>query len=432
MAKSSHKETLSIIDNVKKKVKQSDVYKDLCKKLGVDEDVIFLVPMAFVDDLDVSARTDKGCIYFNSALKDDFNNQDHYMMHELTHWGQQCFGDKPTTGSLNSEDYLDNEFEQEGFQAQTEYLSETRDDKAAINYVEKVLDYHDVDEGDKKERRKDLLHIAYPLVVVKRAGTFKIPQGPLNTISNWIKKVATEWAIRYTSIEDAEKLKLAEHSDVTTTDNVPLPPRRTLKMPLIDFFENGYFNVDKIDIDNAIKKHKWPPFVYINLYHGREHGPFVDDGLQGQYNHNRIFLYIKLLDIKCIEDFHDQILSVNDTLYHEIQHLMQMVLHDIIGPGVGLPSKKLMKGYYGKSYLHPKYDQLDKYTRQDVDPFEFYTDLADYIKEFNRYTANLSHEAKKDFMTEFIGDSDFFSALYTHNRPMWQKAMTEFVKGTGL
>jgi len=164
MAKISHKDTLPIIDKVRDRVKDSKVYKDICKDIGVDEDIIYLVPMAFAD-LDVSARTERGCIYFNIALLEDgFGDDDHYMIHELKHWAQQCFGDGPTRGSADSEDYLDNEFEQEGFQAQTEYLSETRGDQAAEEYVEQVLDHHDVKQTDREERRKDLLNIAYQLI----------------------------------------------------------------------------------------------------------------------------------------------------------------------------------------------------------------------------------------------------------------------------
>jgi hypothetical protein len=163
MAVISHKQTLPMLQEVREKIKKSDVIADLCKEYGVDIDYIDLIPMAFTD-LDVSARTEKGCIYFNiELLQDGFENDDHYMAHEVVHHFQQCFGDGPTKGSGDSEDYLDNEYEQEGFQAQTEYLSETRDDQAAVNYVEQVLNHHDVDEQDKNKRRKDLLNIAQQL-----------------------------------------------------------------------------------------------------------------------------------------------------------------------------------------------------------------------------------------------------------------------------
>ena len=164
MADISHKETLPVLQKVREKIKESDVVADLCKEYGVGLDYIDLIPMAFVD-LEVSARTEKGCIYFNTELLDGgFESDDHYMAHEIVHHFQQCFGDGPTRGSENSEDYLDNEYEQEGFQAQTEYLSETRDDESAVDYVEQVLEHHDVNEGDKAKRRKDLLNIAQQFV----------------------------------------------------------------------------------------------------------------------------------------------------------------------------------------------------------------------------------------------------------------------------
>ncbi len=164
MAKISHKKALPILRKALEKVKKSDVVADMCKEYGVDLDYLDLIPMAFAD-LDVSARTEKGCIYFNIALLENgFGDDDHYMAHEIVHHFQQCFGDGPTKGSRDSEEYLDNEFEQEGFQAQTEYLSETRGDGVAEEYVEQVLDHHDVDGEDRDERRKDLLHIAYQLM----------------------------------------------------------------------------------------------------------------------------------------------------------------------------------------------------------------------------------------------------------------------------
>lgn len=158
--KLSHKKTLPIIDSVKKKIKKSKAYKKICKDIGADEDIIYLVPMAFAD-LDVSARTDKGCIYFNWELlhNGDFEKSDHYMIHEFKHFAQQCHGDGPTEGSSDG-DYLDNEFEQEGFQAQTEYIGETRGPEVADSYINKVMDHHSVPEVERSDRKDKLLHIA--------------------------------------------------------------------------------------------------------------------------------------------------------------------------------------------------------------------------------------------------------------------------------
>lgn len=155
----SHKELLKIIDEVRERIKSSDVLKDMCEEHDVDVDYIDLIPMAF-SDLNVSARTDKGCIYFNFKLLDDedFQSDDHYMIHEIKHHFQQCFGDGPTQGAADG-DYLDNEFEQEGFQAQTEYLSETRGDEAALEYALKVMDHHDVPEKSRRQKLKDILQL---------------------------------------------------------------------------------------------------------------------------------------------------------------------------------------------------------------------------------------------------------------------------------
>jgi len=158
--KKSHKELLSTINSVKSRVKDSKVYTDLCKEYGVEPDYIYLIPMAFID-LEVSARTEKGCIYFNHTLLEEggFEKDDHYMMHEIVHHFQQCFGDGPTKGSTD-DTYLDNEYEQEGFKAQTEYLSETRDDEAAKKYINKVLDHHEIPQKERTKRKKDLLNLA--------------------------------------------------------------------------------------------------------------------------------------------------------------------------------------------------------------------------------------------------------------------------------
>ena len=54
-----------------------------------------------------------------------------------------------------------NEFEQEGFQNQTEYISDTQGDEEAEEYVEDLLDHHDIEGKKEREKRKDqLLSIA--------------------------------------------------------------------------------------------------------------------------------------------------------------------------------------------------------------------------------------------------------------------------------
>lgn len=144
------------IDKIRKKIKKHPVVKKMFDEHDVDISEIDLLPMCFAD-LDVSARTDHGIIYFNiKLLEDGFDDDDHYAVHEITHVLQQTTGNKPTQGSADG-DYLDNKYEVEGFQNQVEYMADVKDKDTAEKYVEQVLDHHSVDEGreDKKEELMD-------------------------------------------------------------------------------------------------------------------------------------------------------------------------------------------------------------------------------------------------------------------------------------
>lgn len=159
----THKETLPLLAKAKEEWKKSETIQDMCEEYGVDVNYIDLIPMAFLDDLDVSARTDKGIIYFNSKLIDDFlENQLHYGSHELRHHFQQCFGDGPTE-PISDVNYLDNENEQEGFQSQTEYITETEGPEKAEKYVEKVLQHHEIPLKERDKRKEELLNIAFKI-----------------------------------------------------------------------------------------------------------------------------------------------------------------------------------------------------------------------------------------------------------------------------
>jgi hypothetical protein len=140
---------------INKELKSSKAIQDLFKKHKVNLEVVNFVPMCFADDLDVSARTMHGIIYFNSRLKDS-DNIFHYAAHEITHTIEQCFGNGPTEGSTD-DDYLDNIHEQHGFQTQTKFISETEGPQEANQYINRVLEHHSVPESEKEEKKEDLL-----------------------------------------------------------------------------------------------------------------------------------------------------------------------------------------------------------------------------------------------------------------------------------
>ena len=66
----THKELLELIDKVRQRIKKSDTVKGMFEEAGVDINLIDYIPMTFAD-LDVSARTDHGVIYFNYSLLND-------------------------------------------------------------------------------------------------------------------------------------------------------------------------------------------------------------------------------------------------------------------------------------------------------------------------------------------------------------------------
>lgn len=170
-----HKKLYPIIEQLKKTVFTKDVAKDIFDEYEIPEEELYLIPVCFAN-LDVSARTDHGCIFINVNLLGDDLTKDighltekalenaHYLAHEVTHYCQQTTGSKPTKGSTD-DDYLDNPVEQEAFQNQSKYISETEGDEAAIDYIEKVIDHHKDDEGPKKkkDRMNDLLDLARSL-----------------------------------------------------------------------------------------------------------------------------------------------------------------------------------------------------------------------------------------------------------------------------
>jgi len=151
----SVKEDLKLLNKIKQKIKSSDTVKEIFKKEKKSLDLIDHMPMCFAP-LEVSARTQHGIIYFNNKLRKQPDQIDHYMVHEITHVLQQCFADGPTQGSTNKT-YLDNPYEQEGFQNQTKFITEEDGEEAADQYIERVLEHHDVPESEKEDKKDALL-----------------------------------------------------------------------------------------------------------------------------------------------------------------------------------------------------------------------------------------------------------------------------------
>jgi len=148
---------LKLISRAKNFLKKDKVWKKICKEYDQDPDIIDYIPTSFAN-LDVSAKTYHGIVLLNYKLlvDGDFFKDYSYLIHEYTHWFQQCYGDKPTQGSSQGS-YLDNKFEQEGFQNQIKYIDEHQGEEEAKTYVKKLLDHHDVKKKTKKDELESIL-----------------------------------------------------------------------------------------------------------------------------------------------------------------------------------------------------------------------------------------------------------------------------------
>lgn len=154
----SPKALLNLINRAKKYLKNDPVMKKAFKDHGVDIDFIDLIPVKF-GDIDVSATTSHGVVTLNYKLlvDGDFFKDYGYLIHEFVHVLQQCFGDKPTQGADDG-DYLENPAEQEGFQYQIKYIDKKFGPNKAEDYVEQLLDHHEVNNSnERKDKKEDLM-----------------------------------------------------------------------------------------------------------------------------------------------------------------------------------------------------------------------------------------------------------------------------------
>ncbi len=148
---------LKLISRAKNFLKKDKIWKKICKEYNEDPEIIDLIPTTFAD-LDVSANTNHGVVYINYKLLQDgeFFRDYSYLIHEYTHWFQQCYGDRPTMASEEGR-YLYNPHEQEGFQNQLEYISHHFGEDKAESYVDHLLEYHDVKGKKKQDKLESVL-----------------------------------------------------------------------------------------------------------------------------------------------------------------------------------------------------------------------------------------------------------------------------------
>lgn len=148
-----------LIDRLKKDLKQQEPYIKKCEEYREDIDFIDNIKVYF-KPLDVSAKTVNGIIILNEDLILSGNWEDiqRYLVHEFSHVLQQK--NNKVDGRVDKDKYLDDENEQEAFQAQLEYMSDHDPPEKIQQYLEQLLDHHNIKEPKRihyiRELTKDI------------------------------------------------------------------------------------------------------------------------------------------------------------------------------------------------------------------------------------------------------------------------------------
>jgi hypothetical protein len=147
------KKLLKLISEAKELLKKDSTMKRVFSDYGVDISFIDYIPTCF-SDLEVSGKTKQAVVELSYELlrDNDFKKDIQYLCHEYTHYLQQCFNQKATKSS-NDGNYLNNPYEVEGFQNQIEYVKKHFGKYEAKEYVDNLLDHHEVKET---KERKDI------------------------------------------------------------------------------------------------------------------------------------------------------------------------------------------------------------------------------------------------------------------------------------
>tara|TARA_Y100000034_G_scaffold115355_1_gene152424 strand:+ start:962 stop:1501 length:540 start_codon:yes stop_codon:yes gene_type:complete len=151
-------EVNNILANIRLFLLRNPVAKEMCKEMGFEESILYGISISFSDDLDVAAKTVNSNIILNIDLHDeDFSIIMRYVIHELTH-AFQHMKRADSKDPYDNFEYLDRPDELEAFQYQIEFDDEYGvGESDTAEYVEELMEYHDIDKEDKGNKREELL-----------------------------------------------------------------------------------------------------------------------------------------------------------------------------------------------------------------------------------------------------------------------------------
>lgn len=149
-------DVIELLAEIKQEMKENDIVAEICQEHGFDIDIIDGIPMEFVDDLEASAKTIDSRIQLNSELlNEEFEIIMRYAVHELVHSLQHMKAEN--IDPYATDEYLDRGDELEAFQFQIAYDAEERGEDEAVDYVEDLIEYHEIPPEEQEEKKEELL-----------------------------------------------------------------------------------------------------------------------------------------------------------------------------------------------------------------------------------------------------------------------------------
>jgi len=155
--KYSIEDRLFHLSNIRKFLLTNKVALEVCAEFGFEKDILLGIPISFSDELDVSAKTIDGEMSVSTELiSEGYDIMLRYIIHELVHVFQHM--DNKSKKDLYPEhEYLDRPDEMQAFQYQIEFDESARGEKNVVEYIEELLDYHEIPRGEKKEKAVELM-----------------------------------------------------------------------------------------------------------------------------------------------------------------------------------------------------------------------------------------------------------------------------------
>lgn len=148
---------VEILTKIRQSLKNDPTAKKIFQDHGKEMEYLDGIPIDISDEIDVSAKTINSRIILNKKLLDEpFEILMRYAIHELVH-ALQHMDSEGGEDPYSEHEYLDRPDELEAFKYQIEYDKNNRGEDKVIEYVEDLLDYHDIPEHEQEEKKNELL-----------------------------------------------------------------------------------------------------------------------------------------------------------------------------------------------------------------------------------------------------------------------------------